>query len=299
VAQRATSAPEERASVIHGGLSFAEAPRWQRGRLWYSDFYRHGVYSLAPDGSDERFELEVLSQPSGLGWHANGDLLVVSMTDQRVLRYDGTNVTVFAELADHSVFWCNDMLVSPAGYCYVGNFGFDLDEYLGRLGRDFDPAMTPTTTLVVLDPDGRIVQTIDAMAFPNGVEVTSDVSTLIVAETMASRLSAFDVASDGTLTNRRVWTAVEGSRPDGLCIDDEGAVWFADAMTTHCVRVREGGRIDAVVTTSQPAFACALGGDDRRTLFVTCAPSGNRFEVADTRNGTIEAAWTGGFSPVS
>ena len=281
---------EYNAAVVREGLGFGEGPRWHEGRLWYSDFYRHAVYSMAGDGSDEVLEHEVSTQPSGLGWLPDGDLLCVSMTDQKVLRFHDDAVSTFADVSEYATFWANDMIVSPSGYSYVGNFGFDLDARLAELGIErFIAEPPPSTNLVVLDPDGAIVQVVPDMAFPNGTVLTPDGATLIVGETMASRLTAFDVAADGTLANRRVWAPLVNAASDGMCLDAEGQIWFANALTHRCERVREGGEVTATVTCSARAFACMLGGEDRRTLYVMTGSTSDRFEIAEKTTSRIEA----------
>jgi sugar lactone lactonase YvrE len=281
---------EYTAAVVREGLGFGEGPRWHDGRLWYSDFYRHGIFSMAENGTDEVLEHEVPTQPSGLGWLPDGDLLSVSMTDQKVLRFHGREVTTFADISEHCVFWANDMVVSPTGYSYVGNFGFDLDARLAELGVErFVAEPPPSTTLVVLDPDGALIQVVPDMDFPNGTVITPDAATLIIGETFGSKLTAFDVHADGTLANRRVWAPLEMVASDGMCLDADGQIWFANALTRQCVRVREGGEITGTVQCSQRAFACMLGGEDRRTLFVMTAASSDRFEVAERTEGRIEA----------
>ncbi|MEI8126342.1 MAG: SMP-30/gluconolactonase/LRE family protein, partial [Actinomycetota bacterium] len=187
------------ARTIHSGLSFGEGPRWHEGRLWFSDFYRHAVYSIAADGSDERVELDVRTQPSGLGWLPDGSLLVVSMTDQKVLRYTDGTVSVHADISPHCGFWANDMVVSSDGTAYVGNFGVDVDTAMrfdGPAGLMKLPSLT--TNLVVISPDGHVIQVVPDMSFPNGSVISPDGQTLIIGETMAFRLSAFDIATDGT-----------------------------------------------------------------------------------------------------
>jgi len=277
--------------VIKDGLSFGEGPRWHDGRLWYSDFYRHGVFSLDALGLEERREHTVPGQPSGLGWLTNGDLLCVSATDHRVLRFSAGVETTFADISAYCGFWANDMVVSSMDFAYVGNFGFDLDTLL----RDEGPegllsSPPPSTNLVVLDPDGNVVQVVANMAFPNGSVITPDGTTLIVGETLAFRLSAFDIHSDGTLSNRRVWAQLDFVATDGMCLDSEGQIWLANALTNRCLRVKEGGEITAEVATSQTAFACMLGGDDRSTLFIMSAPTSDRFKIADQTLGRIEVA---------
>jgi sugar lactone lactonase YvrE len=276
--------------VIREGLSFGEGPRWHEGRLWFSDFYRHAIFSIAPDGTDERLEHEVATQPSGLGWLPNGDLLCVSATDHKILRFRGTSRSDFCDISDYCGFWANDMVVSSSGISYVGNFGFDLDTLLAQVGVEgLLASPPPTTNVVVVDENGSILQSVPDMAFPNGSVITPDAKTLIVGETMAFRLSAFDIAADGTLSNRRVWAQLEFVATDGMCLDAEGQIWVANALTNACLRVKEGGEITASVTTSQTSFACMLGGDDQRTLYVMSAPSSDRFKIANETLGKIEA----------
>jgi sugar lactone lactonase YvrE len=275
--------------VVREGLSFGESPRWHEGRLWYSDFYRRAVFSVAPDGSDERREHSVDSQPSGLGWLPGGDLLCVSMTDHRVLRFGYVTSTTFADISEYCGFWANDLVVSATGFTYVGNFGFDLDLLLkeeGVGGLLITPP--PTTNLVVLDPDGQVVQVVADMAFPNGSVITPDGKTLIVGESTKSQLTAFDVAENGTLDNRRVWAPLEFVTADGICLDSEGQIWVATAITNQCLRVKEGGEVTAAVTATQMVFACMLGGADRRTLYMMTAPDSSRFDVADATLAKIE-----------
>ncbi|HUV58227.1 MAG TPA: SMP-30/gluconolactonase/LRE family protein [Acidimicrobiales bacterium] len=277
--------------VVREGLSFGEGPRWHEGRLWYADFYRLGVFSMAPDGSDERLEHHVANQPSGLGWLPDGDLLCVSATDHRILRYGPGGQSTFADISEHCGFWANDMVVSASGYSYVGNFGFDLDSLLADVGVEgLLASPPPTTNLVVLDPEGHVIQVVPDMAFPNGSVITPDGATLIVGETMAFRLTAFDVAPDGTLSGRRVWAQLEFVATDGMCLDADGQIWVANALAGQCLRVREGGEITGVVTTSQTSFACMLGADDRRSLYVMTAPTSDRFKIADVALAKIEVA---------
>jgi sugar lactone lactonase YvrE len=281
---------EYNATVVREGLGFGEGPRWHEGRLWYSDFYRHGIFSMAADGSDEVLQHDVPTQPSGLGWLPGGDLLSASMTDMRVLRFHDDQVSTFADISEYCGFWANDMVVDTTGFSYVGNFGFDLDGRLAELGVErFIAEPPPTTNLVVLNPEGDIVQVVPDMAFPNGAVITPDGATLIVGETFGSRLTAFDIQRDGTLVNRRVWAPLENAASDGMCLDAEGQIWFANALTRQCVRVREGGEITGIVHCSKRAFACMLGGEDRDTLFVMTSGSSDRFEIADKTDACIEA----------
>jgi sugar lactone lactonase YvrE len=178
------------------------------------------------------------------------------------------------------------MVTSDSGVSYVGNYGFDLDVMLRDVGGAAMMAMPPpTTNVVVISPEGDVLQVVPDMAFPNGSVITPDGATFIVGETMAYRLSAFDIATDGTLSNRRTWAQMEFVANDGMCLDAEGQIWLANALTNQCLRVREGGEITGVVETSQKAYACMLGEDH---LYVMTAPTSDRFKIADQLAGRIE-----------
>lgn len=265
------------------GLRFGEGPRWHDGRLWYSDFYAHAVFSV-DEGGDRRKELEVENQPSGLGWLPDGRLLVVSMIDRKVLRQelDGSLV-VHGDVEPWATWHANDMVVSSDGRAYVGNFGFDLDAAFGGASD-----VIRETSLVRIDPDGTSCEAAADMGFPNGSVIFPDGRTLVVGESMRGRMTAFDIGEDGSLSNRRVWGQIEGVAPDGCCLDAEGCIWVANAFGPEAVRVAEGGRILERVQTTQPCFACMLGGADRRTLYCITAPSSLSHEVRDRQDGKIE-----------
>lgn len=262
-----TDVREVSAAPFVEGLNFAEGPRWHEGRLWYSDFDAEAVFSVGVDGVPRR-EVDVPDSPSGLGWLPDGRLLVVAMNEHAVLRRepDGSLV-LHADLRPWSVFRANDMIVDASGGAYVGNFGFDLD---GFLQGDVAPV---TTSLVRVDPDGTAHEAAADLRFPNGMVLTPDGRTLVVAESLGFQLTAFDVDADGSLSNRRVWASLEGCAPDGICLDADGCVWAANALGAECVRVAEGGEVVGRVVTSQPTFACMLGGPDRRTLYCCTAPT--------------------------
>jgi len=263
--------------LFEGGTYF-ECPRWHDGRWWASDFYRYGVFTYDADGREEQV-MEVDAQPSGLGWLPEGDLLVVSMKDCRVLRRspDGT-VAMHADVSELTTGHLNDMVVSRDGRAYVGNFGFDL---MG--GGQPAPA-----SLVRIDPDGRAVGAAEDLWFPNGSVITDD-GTLIVAETFAARMTAFTIQPDGTLSDRRIWAQVQPApepadtetmlgaitfAPDGCALDAEGHVWAANALGGVVSRVAPGGRIVEEIPAPDGlgVFACALGADDGRTLIACAAP---------------------------
>jgi sugar lactone lactonase YvrE len=278
------------AHVLREGLGFGEGPRWHDGRLWFSDFYRHGIFSVNEDASEVRLEYDVPMQPSGMGWLPNADLLFVSMIDQKVMRVHDGAISLFADIAPYCTFWANDMIVSTSGVSYVGSFGLDLDAVLRDIGAEGLMAMDPpTTNLVVLSSEGEVLQVVPDLFFPNGTVITPDGATLIIGETLAFRLSAFDVNADGTLSNRRVFAQMDYVATDGMCLDDDGQIWLANALTNKCLRVKEGGEITGEVETSQNAFACGFGGSDRTTLYIMTAPTSDRFKIAERATGKIEA----------
>lgn len=258
---------------------FFESPRWHGGSWWVSDFYAHAVQTVAPDGS-RTTEMEVDGRPSGIGWLPDGDMLVVSMADHRVLRRaaDGST-TVHADISAHCGDKANDMVVDAAGRAFVGNFGFDL-----MAGAD------PTgATLVRVDPDGSVHAAAEDLLFPNGSVILPDERTLIVGETVGCRYTAFTIAEDGSLTDRWVWAQLSPTpemttfqevlaaaevAPDGCTLDADDAIWFADALGARVARVAEGGEIldQIAMPEGLGAFACQLGGDDGRELLICAAP---------------------------
>lgn len=278
-----------KASVLAEGLYFGEGPRWHDGRLWFSDFHDHAVKSVDASGT-LRTELVVDDQPSGLGWLPDGRLLLVAMHRRQVLRAGRDDVALHADLSGVATYHANDMVVDALGRAYVGNFGFALDEALRARGVEGVLADHPTATLARVDPDGSVHAAAPDLHFPNGMVITPDGRMLIVAETLAMRLTAFDIASDGSLSNRRVRARLGMRAPDGICLDAQGRVWVANAIAPECVLVAPGGEIVATVETSQPCFACMLGGNDRRTLYMMTAPSSVADVVSRSRQGRIECA---------
>lgn len=282
-------------STLISGYSFLEAPRWRDSRLWLSDFYTHQVIATDMAGQVEKIT-EVPGQPSGLGWLPDGRLLVVSMRDRRLMRLetDGTLVQ-HADLSTIATANTNDMVVDRHGNAYVGNFGFDL----------MSGATVSTARLARVAPDGTVSVVADGLFFPNGAMITPDGGTLIVAETLGNRLSAFSIAADGSLGPRRDWATFapspEGQElsavmaqlkvaPDGATLDAEGAVWAADALGHRVLRVAEGGKVLAEISTGDMGvYACTLGGPDGKTLFLCTAPD----FAEHARKAAREAAiWT-------
>jgi sugar lactone lactonase YvrE len=277
------------ATPFLSGLYFGECPRWHDGRLWYSDFFDHAVSSVSPDG-ERRVEVSFEGEPAGLGWLPDGRLLINSRLDRAVMvrEADGTIVR-HGSLEPWATWYANDMVVASNGQAYAGNFGFDLDGlYEGRLkGSDIG-----TASLVRVDPDGSSCEAAADLAFPNGTVITDDGATLIVAESMGGRLSAFDREADGTLTNRREWAALPGVAPDGICLCADGSVWVANALGHDCIRVAEGGEVLERVTTSMHCYACMLGDEDRRTLYLVTAVDSHDAKARTARNGAIEKVRT-------
>jgi sugar lactone lactonase YvrE len=271
--------------TVVDGLSFTEGPRWHDGRLLVSDFYTRRVLAIGMDGSTETIA-DVPDQPSGLGFLPDGRLLIVSMRERKVLRQepDGTLVE-HADLSKLAPWHLNDMLVDGDGRAWVGNFGFDL----------MSAHPSKTTVLIRVDTDGSASVVADDLAFPNGMALTPDGKTLIVAESLNNRLSAFDL-QDGKLGERRTWAsfgeppattdvaealATVEMAPDGICMDAEGAVWVADAAHPRLIRVAEGGEIlDERPSPGDMLYACMLGGDDGRTLFACAAPTSHEHEAS-------------------
>ena len=259
------------------GLVFPEGPRWHDGKLWFSDMHGPRVMTVDLAGQSEEV-VEVPGQPSGLGWTPDGKLLVVSMTDRRLLRLEADGLVEVADLASLASFHCNDMVVDAHGRAYIGNFGFDLD----------GQGQFATAALIVVEPDGRARIAADELAFPNGSVITPDGRTLIVGESFASRLTAFEIAPDGSLGGRRQWAKLEGAVPDGICLDAEGAVWVASPVSNELLRVREGGEVLDRIPTSQSAIACMLGGPERRMLFVLTAAGTDPEKLKAAPTGRIE-----------
>jgi sugar lactone lactonase YvrE len=242
------------------GFVFGEQPRWHEGRLWFSDWGRRQVIAVDLDGGTE-----VMYEGSGfplcVDWLPDGRMLVVAAREGRLLRRepDGSFVTHGDLRGASDPPAGNELVVDGRGNAYVNGPGFDLAG-----GADFAPG---GVTLVAAD--GSVRRVADGIAFPNGMVVTPDNATLIVADSYGKCLVAFDIGADGGLSGRRVWADLGDGVPDGICLDGEGAVWYADVPNRRCVRVREGGEALLTVELDRGAFACALGGPDLTTLFIT------------------------------
>jgi sugar lactone lactonase YvrE len=268
--------------VLLGGLVFPECPRWHDGKLWFSDMHALRVMTVGLDGESGPI-VDVPGQPGGLGWLPDGRLLVVSQTDRRLWRLDPQGLVEVADLSGMVPVSCNDMVVDGEGRAYIGHFGSQTN----TKQSSWSPA-----EIISVERGGRIRIAADNLRFPNGMAIAPDGRTLIVAESFAGQLSAFKIEADGSLTGRRVWAPLPGVMPDGICLDAEGMAWVA-TCANEVIRIREGGEIVARVGTSARAFACMLGGPDRRTLFVLAAESFVAQEVKLKKSGRIETVRLG------
>ena len=250
--------------LVLDDLDFGEGPRWHDGRLWYSDFYQHRVYAVSPDGERETVLDLGDEQPSGLGWMPDGSLLVVAMVARQVLRVVDGEVIIHADLSEVATWHCNDMVVAADGTAYVGNFGWDIETDYGH---------PQAATLAVVRPDGTVDVGPGALLFPNGSVITPDGRTLVVGETFGQRYTAFSLDRNGTPGPGREWAPLPQSAPDGCTMDEASGIRFADVATSGVLRVLEGGEITQRIETPQQAFACTLGGDDGRTLYILTAPA--------------------------
>jgi sugar lactone lactonase YvrE len=267
-------------TTLVDGRTFLEGPRWRGDALFASDMHAHEVIRVDGAGAVDvvaRFD----GPPSGLGWLPDGRMLVVSMDDRRVLRLEpGGAVVEHADLSSFSPFQINDMVVDVRGFAFVGQMGYDLHGGGGG---------ARPSALLCVDPDGSAREAAPAMQVANGMAVANDDRTLLVAESAGKDLVAFDVADDGTLSNRRVWAELP-DYPDGMCIDSEDGVWFACPVGDRFIRVVEGGEVtDEIPVPGRHAIACALGGADGRTLFMLTAPTlGNPEASREAMGARIE-----------
>jgi len=263
------------------GLVFGESPRWHDDRLWFSDWGAQEVIAVDLDGKSEVIT-RIQSFPFCIDFLPDGRLLVISARDRLLLRreLDGSLVTHadLRSLSDHP--W-NEIVVDGRGNAYLNNIGFDFP------GGEFAPGI-----IALVTPDGSARQVADGVAFPNGMVVTPDNSTLILAESYGKRLTAFDITADGGLSNRRVWADLGDGAPDGICLDAENATWYSDVPNKRCVRVREGGEVLQAIDLDRGCFACALGGADKRTLFMVTREWGETTSMAGSgaRTGQVLTA---------
>lgn len=237
-------------TILLDKLCFGEGPRWREGMLWFSDMHAQKVLKVDSQGNVETVVKLDDDQPSGLGWLPNGDLLIVAMTKKQVLRFNGSQLSVHADLSSLASHFCNDMVVDHVGRAYVGNFGFDIH----------NGAQQSAAELICVEVDGSARCVDDNLIFPNGAVITPDNKTLIVAETFASRLTAFDILDSGDLTNKKIWAQLpKGAVPDGICLDAGGGIWSASPTSNNCIRQIEGGEVTHTIELERGAFACMIG----------------------------------------
>lgn len=268
----------DKARIVMTGLAFGESPRWHDGRLWLCNWGTGEIIVVDADGNGEIVLTVPAVLPYSTDWLPDGRLLVVSGREGLLLRQeaDGT-LSTHADLRELSKNPWNEIVVDGRGNIYVNGGG-----PAPSAGQHFGPG-----TIVLISEDGAVRQVADNIAFANGMAVTPDNKTLIVAESHANRLTAFDIADDGSLSNRRVWADLDGF-PDGICLDAEGAAWYADVPNKRCVRVLEGGQVLQTITVDRGCFACMLGGADRKTLFIVAAEwRGFEHMISDARTGQV------------
>jgi sugar lactone lactonase YvrE len=262
-------------TTVSQGHAFLEGPRWHDGDLYASDFFAHRVLRWRGGEGEPETVVEAPHQSSGIGWNPAGELLVVSMLDRRLTKVVDGELVEVASLGDRATWHSNDMVVDASGRAYVGNFGWD---------EATDPVIK-STVLQLVDPDGTVRVVAEDLICPNGMAISPDGGTLYVNESFAARVSAFDIAADGSLSGRRTWASFADTEfttvpealasgailPDGMALDAEGAIWVADCHGRGVHRVIEGGEVvDFISTAPHAVFACALGGPDRKTLFMCC-----------------------------
>jgi len=263
------------------GLAFGESPRWHEGRLWVADWGAQEILAIDREGQREVIvKVSFPSFPLCFDWLPTGHLLLISSREGLLLRMepDGSLVTHadLNGLAQPGLPW-NEIVIDGRGNAYLNNQGFDFP------GGQFAPG-----TIALLTPDGTARQVADGIAFPNGMAVTPDNSTLIVAESYGNRLTAFAIDASGNLSNRRVWAETGTDHPDGICLDAEGAFWYADVGNKHCVRVWEGGEVLHTIELDRGCFACMLGGADGKTLFIVATEWKGTEQMADgSRTGQV------------
>lgn len=263
--------------ILADGLTFPEGVRWHDGALWFSDMHAHTVQRLVP-GEDPAVVATVPERPSGLGFLPDGTPLVASMHDRRLLRLEPDGPREHADLSALAPWHVNDMQVDRHGRAYVGNFGDD----------SAPPDPPRPTCLLLVEPDGEARVVAEDLWFPNGIALTPDGGTLIVAETRSvpGKLTAFAVAADGSLSDRRTLASFEGGLPDGIAVDAEGGVWVAFPFGDELVRVAPDGEVDRRLPFPSP-YAVALGGPGGRDLFVATAPSWVPEEAEKLRAGSV------------
>lgn len=264
-------------STLVDGLMFPEAPRWHHGELWFTDQHARRVLRLNADGS--LFEVtKTPDLPGGLGWLPDGTLLVVQMTERTVCSIVNSRLKTYADLSGLAGFHCNDLLVDSQGRAWVGNFGYDL--HRGEAVKSAEIILIP-----VHGPPRIAARDV---IFPNGMAITADGNTLLVAETFAARITALDISADGQLSNARLWADLNGAFPDGLCLNPDGTLWVAAPNISQVLQLREGGEILSRVFTHARPYACAIGGHNDDKLYITSSATDDPGKAKNQKSGRIE-----------
>ena len=262
--------PDPTPAPLAGGFCFGEGPRWFEGMLWFSDMLGEAIHTVNLRGSKTTVPLPGHT-PSGLGFRPDGSLLIASAADRRLLCYDGDTVTTLADLSDHVPADLGDMVVDAAGRCYVGS-----QAYSGGV-------------VVRIDPDGRVHTVAEDLDFPNGMVITPDGGTLIVAESMGRRLTRYAIGADGGLSERRVFADGLDGPPDGIALDAAGGIWTSMTLANQFERITSGGVVtDRISVGERAAIACALGGPQRRTLFLLSSTSAYPKRLSGTRDSRVD-----------
>jgi sugar lactone lactonase YvrE len=271
---------KDKPQILMSGLAFGESPRWHNGRLWVSDWGTREIVAIDSEGKVKvMVRLDFPSfQAICMDWLPDGRLLVVSSGDNRLLvQHPDGSMGTWSDLRGLSDTGWNEIVVDGRGNAYVNGGGFP--------AADGTPARG---NLVLVTPDGVAREVAKGIAFPNGMAITPDNSTLIISESYGQKLTAFDILADGSLANRRVWADLGDGAPDGICIDEDGSVWYADVPNKHCVRVREGGQVQQIVELDRGCFACMLGGEEGKTLFIVAREwRGTKSTTDDVPTGQV------------
>jgi sugar lactone lactonase YvrE len=268
--------PLSRTTQLMDGIFLGESPRWHDNKLWFADWVAEKLYTLDDAGYHE-VAAEIASLPFSIDWLPDGRLLVVNARTNRLeVQAPDSSFETFADLSGLSEFGCNEIVVAPGGNVYVNNINFDFP------GGEFHPGF-----IALVTPDGEARRVAENLAFPNGMAITPDGKTLICAESFNGNLTAYDITSDGSLANPRLWAKLDGQGADGICMDAEGCIWASSGP--HCVRIREGGEILDEVVVDRMCFAVMLGGSDGKTLYIVANEWTGSINV-ETPTGRIYSA---------
>lgn len=282
------------------GFHFLEGPRWHENKLWFSDMHGYKVYNMDTSGNISTIA-EIPEQPSGLGWLPDGSLIIVSMLDRRLMKLKNGELSIHADMSQLTPFQCNDMVISKDGTAYVGNFGTESVE--SKINK---------TCLISVSVEGEAKICTYGLLFPNGTVISSDGKELIVGETFGGNLTSFEINESGELANRAIWARVmplhfkiitsiirflniplkESNStpfpvPDGICLDSDNGIWIASPTTSEVIRYKKGGKITDRIVTPQPAYACMLGGENGKELFILTAGSSNPQFCKENKTGEI------------